>query len=184
MTGMERLAVLVAAALALGGCGSAVVTSAAPPGTPSPTPLAATATPVPTQVPTPTPGPSAVLAGLASQYTVLATKGDTVLAQCEKDRQQAGSSLTKRKAAAQDCLDTYDKVVAQVQGTTWGPVQAQADAVTAAMANVRAIVQQMADASSDSRFMAAYGRLSSAEQDLLTCVNTMRAALGLPPAAP
>ena len=177
MARTKRLAILAVTFLVLGGCGGS--------GT---TPITSAAT---SQQPSVGAGPTvtqsavssaAALASLASQYTDLSNKGNAAVAQCNKDKTAAVGSLTKSKAAAQECLTAYSQYVADFVAVDWGPAQPQADKVIDAINGIVTLVRQMANATSAASFKVYYDQLPAATASLLTAANALRAALGMPPA--
>lgn len=178
MARTKRLAILAVTFLVLGGCGGSGTT---------PTTSAATS-----QQPSVGAGPTvtqsavssaAALASLASQYTDLSNKGNAAVAQCNKDKTAAVGSLTKSKAAAQECMTTYIGYVADLKAINWGSTQPQADKIIADMDKIDSLMVLMIDAPDAATFRAAYDQLDPMAAGFLVDANAMRSALGLAPAA-
>lgn len=192
MARTRRLAILAATVLVLGGCGgssatptaSALATPTAP-ALATPTASAA-ATPAPTPSPAPTASPSSSpsfsTAAAASQLTQISGSAKLAVAQCNADKAGAATSLSKAKAAAQECLTAYSQYVADFVAVDWGPAQPQADKVIDAINGIVTLVRQMANATSAASFKVYYDQLPAATASLLTAANALRAALGMPPA--
>lgn len=180
MARANRLAVLAVTVVVLGGCGGSGTTPGASAATTQPSSVVTT--PALTLTPAATASSSPDLAALASQYTALADKGNAAVAECDKDKAAAVSSLAKSKVAAQGCLTTYIGYVADLKAISWGPVQPQADKVIGDMDDIDALIVQMINAPDASTFRAEYDQLTPLGVTLLADANAMRAALGLPPA--
>lgn len=129
----------------------------------------------------PTASPSPDLAALASQYKTLALKTTAARDRCSIDANAAAANLTSAKAAAQQCLDDFSGVVADLKAINWDPVQSQADGVVAAIDTLDTLTGEMASAATVAAFRAASDQLPPAETTLLSAISRLRTALGLAP---
>jgi hypothetical protein len=178
MARTKGLAILAATVLILGACSGSSTTPTASATTQQPSVVAAIAL-TPSAATAASPSPA--VASLASAYSEIADKGNAALVQCNKDRAAAIGSLTKAKAAAQECLNTYIGYVTDLKAINWGPVQPQADKVIADMDNIDSLMVLMINAPDATSFRSAYDQLDPMGATLLVDANAMRAALGLPP---
>lgn len=176
---VDRLAILMVATLALGGCAGAASAPASALPSSAPT-VALSATPAVS--PTPTVSPSPDLTPLAATYTGIAAGGTAALDQCNREKAAANGTLVEARAIARACRNSYLQYIAALKAVNWGPVQPQADNLIAAADTCDAIVLEMVNATDGTTFRAAYDRLPAATTNLLARADALRADLGLPPA--
>ena len=188
--GASALALTLIVGLIAAACGSSAATTAPPtgPGTPPLATQAPSGLPIgaPTVAPTAVASPSVALEALAAHYSEVSTNTATALDQCTQDASDLGAgttTLAAAKLAAGKCLTAYSGIASDFESTDWGPVQPQANEVITAMNAFTALMTTMANAPDAKTFRAAYDQLSATGASLRTAAATMRAALGLPPAA-
>lgn len=177
MARATRLASLVAAIVLFQGCGGPPATPA-PGATPSP---AISAQPSPTASAAPAPSPTSDLGALVANYSAIALKTNAARAQCSTDADAASANLASAKVAARKCLDDFRAVDADFKAVDWGPVQAQANRVVAAIDLLETLADQMANAATVAAFRAAYAQVLPAAATLLSRSDELQAALGIPP---